>query len=86
AYIHEGTISERDYMLKIAFDFTPMLNKFTNKWGKDMVPIDLRIAINDFEVNVFETEDVTEWKKLTLHDEMMLPHNNTPYKVIDRTM
>ena len=86
AYIHEGTISERDYMLKIAFDFTPMMNKFTNKWGKDMVPIDLRVAINDFEVNVFETEDVTDWPKLALHDEMMLPHNNTPYKVIDRTM
>ena len=50
-------------MLKIAFGFTPMLNKFTNKWGKDMVPIDLRVAINDFEVNVFETEDVTDWPK-----------------------
>ena len=51
-----------------------------------MVPIDLRVAINDFEVNVFETEDVTNWPKLALHDEMMLLHNNTPYKVIDRTM
>ena len=86
-YIHEGTLSEHDYMMKLAFDFTPLMNKFIGKYGKDMVPIDLRVAINDIEINVFDTEHITDWPKLALlHDETMLPHNNTPYNQIDRTM
>jgi hypothetical protein len=86
AYIHEGTLSEHNYMMRVAYDFNPLMYKFINKWGKDMVPIDLRVAINDIEINLFDTEHVTDWPKLALHEETMLPHNNTPYKQINRTM
>jgi hypothetical protein len=51
AYIHEGTLSEHNYMMKVAYDFNPLMYKFIRKWGKDMVPSDLRVAINDIEIN-----------------------------------
>jgi hypothetical protein len=86
AYIHEGTLSEHNYMMKVAHDFNPLMYKFISKWGKDMVPIDLRVAINDIEINVFDTEHVTDWPKLALHEGTMLPHNNTPFKQINRTL
>ena len=86
AYINEGTLSEHNYMMRLAYDFTPLMYKFMGKWGKDMVPIDLQVAINGIEINVFDTEHVTDWPKFALHEEPMLPHNNTPYKQINRTM
>ena len=73
-------------MMRLAYDFTPLMYKFMGKWGKDMVPIDLQVAINGIEINVFDTEHVTDWPKLALHEETMLPHSNTPYKQINRTM
>jgi hypothetical protein len=56
AYIHEGTLSQHNYMIKVAYNFNPLVYKFIRKWGKDMVPIDLRVVINDIEINVFDTE------------------------------
>jgi hypothetical protein len=82
AYINEGTLSEHNYMMKVAYDFNPLMYKFMRKWGKDMVPIDLRVVINDIEINVFDTKHVTEWPKLEPNEETMLPQNNTPYKQI----
>jgi hypothetical protein len=59
AYIHEGTLSKHNYMvMKVAYDFNPLMYKFIGKWGKDMVPIDLLVAINDIEINLFDTEHV----------------------------
>jgi hypothetical protein len=87
AYIHEGTLSQHNYMIKVAYDFNPLVYKFISKWGKDMVPIDLRVVVNNIEINVFDTEHVTDWPKLALHEEaMLLPHTNTPYKQIRKTM
>jgi hypothetical protein len=51
-----------------------------------MVPIDLLVAINDIEINLFDTEHLTDWPNLVLHEENMLPNNNTPYKQINRTI
>jgi hypothetical protein len=62
----------------------PLMYKFMRKWGKDMVPIDLRVVINDIEINVFDTKHVTDWPKLEPNEETMLPQNNTPYKQIHR--
>jgi hypothetical protein len=86
AYIHEGTLSEHNYMMKVAYDFNPLMYKFIRKWGKDMVPSDLRVAINDIEINLFDTEDVTDWPNLVPHEENMLPNNKTPCKQINRTV
>jgi hypothetical protein len=88
AYIHEGTLSEHNYMMKVAYAFNPLMYKFIGKWGKDLVPIDLLlVAINDdIEINLFDTEQVTDWPNLLLHEENMLPNNNTPYKQINRTI
>jgi hypothetical protein len=62
AYINEGALSEHNYMMRVAYDFNPLMYKFImRKWGKDMVPIDLRVVINDIQINVFDTEHVTDW-------------------------
>jgi hypothetical protein len=53
--------------------------KFIGKWGKDIMPIDLRVAINDIVINLFDTEHVTDWPNLVLHEENMLPNDNTLY-------
>jgi hypothetical protein len=73
-------------MIKVAYNFNPLMYKFISKWGKYMVPIDLQVVINDIEINVFDTEHVTDWPKVALHEETMLPHTNRPYKKISRTM
>jgi hypothetical protein len=64
--------------MRVAYDFNPLMYKFISNWGKDMVPIDLRVVINDIEINVFLIQEhMTDWPKLALHEETMLPHNNT---------
>ena len=55
AYINEGTLSKHNYMMKVAYDFNPLMYKFIGKWGKDMVPSDLRVAINNIEIDLFDT-------------------------------
>jgi hypothetical protein len=67
-------------MMKVAYDFNPLMYKFIGKWGKYMVPIDLQVAIINIEINLFDTEHVTDWPNLVPHEENMLPNNNTPYK------
>jgi hypothetical protein len=37
AYIHEGTLSEHNYVMKVAYDFNPLMYKSIGMWGKDMV-------------------------------------------------
>jgi hypothetical protein len=39
-------------MMKVAHDFNHLMyNKFIGKWGKDMMPSDLQVAIIDIEIN-----------------------------------
>jgi hypothetical protein len=64
-----------------AYDFYPLMYKFIRKRGKDMVPSDLRVAINDIEINLFDTEHVTDWPNLVPHEKNMLPNNQSPYRV-----
>jgi len=54
------SISEIEFKSTLAKIWIPLTSSFIDKYGKEMVPFDVQIAINDVEVNALKI-NTTKW-------------------------
>ena len=52
-------ISHENYCKRMKYTWLPMVHKIAKRWGKDLVPYDIRFAVNDVELNL--QMPLTKW-------------------------
>ena len=62
-----GVISEMGLRTRIANVWYPLTLQFVKQYGKEMVPFDIRWAINNVEENCFESS-LTKWPRHVLYE------------------
>lgn len=61
-----GTISKYKFKEQLQMIYYPLVLSFIEDCGKDMIPFDVRWAINDVETSLFQVQNSTNWPQKVL--------------------